>query len=159
MVAGRITKVTPDEGLFYPSPDPASSGGEEVAAKVVGFDNPDAAERTALVTLDVAWAAGAKVGQTLQFRMMVPLEADANRFLAGVRGIDDAVVLLKRFDTGLYEGDYYPTVGFAGLGSVDDDGTLSFKGFGDGERAFMAGVDTLDELKAAASKPDRTVEY
>lgn len=159
VVAGRITKVTPDEGVFYPNADSTATGDEEADAKVVGFDNPDAHERIALVNLQVAWSAGAKVGKTLQFRIGVPMETDANKYLAGVRGIDDAVVLLEQFEDGRYEGDYYPILGFAGLGSVGDDGTVLFEGFGDEASDFNAGIGTLDELKAEASKPDTTLRY
>jgi len=87
------------------------------------------------------------------------LDIDANEFLAGVRGIDDAVVLLKQFGDGRYEGDYYPILDFAGLGSVGDDGGLAFEGLGEDESTFLAEVSTLDELKVEASKPDTKVRF
>jgi len=157
VVTGPITSVTPDEGIFYPNA--TAKADQEAGAKAVGFDNPDAQERVALVTMQVDWSAGDKVGPTLQFRIGVPLDIDANEFLAGVRGIDDAVVLLKQFGDGRYEGDYYPILDFAGLGSVGDDGGLAFEGLGEDESTFLAEVSTLDELKVEASKPDTKVRF
>jgi hypothetical protein len=159
VVTGQITKVAPDEGIFYPTASSTATGDKEAGAKGVGFDNPDAQERIALVTMQVDWSAGDQVGSTVQFRIGVPVGTDANKFLAGVRGIDHAVVLLEQFDGGRYEGDYYPIMDFAGLGSVDDDGNLAFQGLGEGESAFLAGVTTLDQLEAEASKPELTVQY
>lgn len=159
VVAGRITKVTPEAGIFYPDVDPTATGDPVAAAKVVGFDNPDAKERIALVTLQVDWSAGAKVGQTLELRMQVPAGADANKFLAGVMGVGDAVVLLKKFEDGPYKGDYYPILSSAGLGRVAADGTLTFEGFGDEASHFTSDIATLDELETEASKPDTTLRY
>lgn len=159
VAAGRVTMVTPHEGIYYPNAAPTAPGDEEAGAKVVAFDDPDADERVALVTLQVDWSAGAKVGQTLQFRIGVPPGADPGKFLAGVRGIGEAVVLLDRIDDGRYKGDYYPILGYAGLGTVADDGTISFDGLGDEERDFSGGVDTLDELETEASRPDTTLSY
>ena len=159
VAAGRITMVTPDQGITYPNAAPTAPGDEEAGARVVAFDDPDADERVALVTLQVDWSAGAKVGQTLQFRIGVPPGADPGKFLAGVRGIGEAVVLLDRIDDGRYEGDSYPILGSAGLGSLADDGTISFHGLGEEGRDFSGGVDTLDELKAEASEPGTTLRY
>jgi hypothetical protein len=159
VVAGPITKVAPLEGLFFPEVDPMAAGDEETEVKVVGFDNPDAQERVALVTMQVDWSAGGKVGENLQFRLGVPMDTDANKFLAGVMGIGDAVVLLDQVDEGRDKGSFRPALRSAGLGSVADDGTVSFEGFGDEQDGFMAGIDTLDDLKVQASKPDSTVEY
>jgi hypothetical protein len=159
VVAGPITSVAPLEGLFYPTVDPMATGDEEADVKVVGFDNPDAQERVALVTMQVDWSAGAKVGRTLEFRMTVPLETDANRFLAGVRGIEDSVVLLDHVENGRDKGAYRLILNSAGLGSVDDDGTVEFDGFGGDASAFNGSIGTVDELKAEASKPDVSVRY
>jgi hypothetical protein len=159
VAAGRITRVTPHEGILYPHADPQDPGDEEADVKIVAFDDPDAAERVALVTMQVEWSAGTKVGEIIQFRIGVPVGADPNKFLEGVRGIDDAVVLLDLDDAGRNQGAYRPILNSAGLGSVDDDGAVAFEGLGDQERDFTAGIDTLDELKAEASKPDTTLEY
>ena len=163
VVTGPITSVTPDEGIYHPDASATTAGDKEAQAQaqaqVVGFDNPDAQERVAIVTMQVDWSAGEKVGPTLQFRIGVPVDTDANKFLAGVRGIDDAVVLLNRFPDGRYKGDYYPILDFAGLGSVGDDGSLAFDALGDEESTFLAEVNTLDELKAEASKPETKVRY
>lgn len=159
VVTGPITSVTPDEGIYHPDASATTAGDTDAQAQVVGFDNPDAQERVALVTMQVDWSAGEKVGSTLQFRIGVPVDTDANKFLAGVRGIDDAVVLLTRFPDGRYKGDYYPILDFAGLGSVGDDGSLAFDALGDAESTFLGEVNTLDELEAEASKPETKVRY
>jgi hypothetical protein len=159
VVTGRITRVAPGEGIYYPHADPLYLGDEEAGAMVVAFEDPEAAERSARVTMQVDWSAGAEVGNTLHFRIGVPMDVDADRFLAGVRGIDHAVVLLDQDDAGRDRGEYRPILGGAGLGSVDDHGNVSFRGLGDDERAFLAGIGTLDDLEAEASRPETSVEH
>ncbi len=159
VAAGRIVSVTPHEGIAYPDADPTAPGDEEAGVEVLAFDDPKAAARVALVALDVDWSAGEEVGRTLEFRLAVPAGIDPDRFLAGIRGIQDAVVLLDRDEAGRNKGAYRPILNAAGLGSVGVNGALSFDGVGAKELEFTAGMDTIEALRTAATRPPTTVQY
>ncbi len=156
VVTGRVLTVAPDEGRDYSPADPRMIGNEEEAVRTVDFDDPAADERSALVTVKVGWSVGEAVGDTVTFRLGVPMNTDAKKFLAGVQAMGDVAVLLDQIEDGRHQGDYYPILNYGALGQVHPDGTLEFPGLaGDGD--LVAGLDTLDELRGQASATRRDV--
>lgn len=156
-VAGQFTAVMPDEGLVWTNDDGTDRADDD--PKIVDFDDPAADERSAIVTMEVDWVCGLGDAETVDFRIGVPVEADPDKFLAGLRDFETAIVLLQRDPSGRREGELRPILQSAGLGEIDEQDNLHFEGLGDDQTRFLDGLDTLDELQAECAADTVTLKY
>lgn len=152
VAVGGVTDVRPGDGVVYPN-DPKDTSGNDEESRVVAFDDPAAAERNVLVTVELEASSGEKIdAESLTFRMGVLMDANPAEFLAGLRGLDEIAVVLTRIEDGRDKGELVPAMSGALLGQVEGD-TVSFPGLGKDQTEFLGGVDTVDELIEAAGAP------
>lgn len=142
VVVGAVEGVEAGVGYIY------SDNGEET--KETSFDDPTADARDVLVRLTVADAVGVGKEQAVEFRMGVLLDADPEKFMASLRGLDQVAVLLDTIPDGTHAGELYPIMSGAGVAQVEDDGTLVFPGLGAQERSFAGTIQTAPALLNAA---------
>lgn len=138
LLTGTVAEVSEGEARRH---DPEN----EDEYEVVDFDDPEADERSALVTLDVETAVGPSGTMSLPtetFRVGLAGAEDAERFLTGLQGMERVVVFL-----GDNDGTLYAMQGGAAMGEVSPDGVLSFPAMGADAKAFMGAVDTIRELE------------
>jgi hypothetical protein len=150
--------VQPGTAIAYDEVDPTSEGNEE-KSRAVDFDDPSAHQRNVVVTVRPDWSAGEDPGAEVKVRMGVIGDADPAEFLASLRALqgEQVVMLLDAREDGRHIGDYYPIMGGAMIGRVADNGEISFSGLGAEEKSFVAGVDSIDELRAEAEEPDQVI--
>lgn len=138
LLTGTVAEVTKGEARRH-NPE------NEDEYEVVDFDDPEADERSAFVTLDVETAVGPSGSISLAtetFRVGLAGAEDAERFLAGLRGMERVVVFL-----GDNDGTLYPMQGGAAMGEVSSEGALTFPAMDEDAKAFMGEVDTIQELE------------
>lgn len=157
VVVGHVSEVSPGDAIKYDHPEPTYTGPDEEAFHKVQFDDPTADERNVLVSMDVDWSTGDKVGDSVEFRMGVVGGADPDKYVASLRGLDHVVVLLATREDGRDKGDYYPILSGGLLGEVGPAGSLSFPGLGSDEARFLSGIDTVDDLRSQSQRPTATV--
>ncbi len=143
IVFGHVDSVEPGVGYDYSS---SGSSTTEVA-----FDDSRADAHDVLVTLKVDHVVGKATGTSVAFRMGVLGNADAEKFMASLRGLGDVVILLKQIPDGPHTGELYPILGGAGVATVDEAEQLDFPGLGAQAETFAHGITTPAQLMAAAS--------
>jgi hypothetical protein len=147
LVRGRIVEVAPGDAKIY-------GADEEDLTYADDFYDPRVNERNVVVTVDVSEAVtddGTELGDTVDFRVGVIGGGDPRRFMDSLASMGDVAVLLSTYPDGRPEGEYYPGIGGAGLGLLDEEtGQVRFSGFGDDEEEFVGPLDTVDALLDAS---------
>ena len=145
-LTGAITSVRPGNGYIYSTTDVGD------AAEIVDFHDSRAVSRDVLVTIEQDWSEGAAVDQPIDVRIGVLGGGDPDAFMDGLCGFHDhqVVAVLKHMENGPTAGDPLPIMQGGLLGTVEEDGSLSFPGLGEVEETFIGQLDTVDELKQAA---------
>jgi hypothetical protein len=160
-VVGRVIAAEPARGML---PEPLKAG-DDVRTRVVAFDDPRAAWRVLSVTVEVSETlAGRPVGE-LELDWVVLGSSqrgeDAEAVERALKDLGTLVVLSKASPS---RPEFVPgrsalSSGY-GIGRVGSDGRLDFPLISQQEApsaaAFQEDLDTLDELRAEASKPTRT---
>lgn len=152
VVVGLVVGVEP--GAAY------VAGGDTPGGVEVPFDDPNAAWRLMVVTLDVDEAVGS-LPEDGAVRVVLPLGADVDpeTFSQDVEAMGTVIAVLD--PPGAFEVDVsaHP-VHWDGvfLAPIDADGGFTFAALGDDAEPFQAGLDTVDELMAAAAEPEVVVE-
>lgn len=156
-----------EEGAgFIESGTPPTSG--QPGARATSYSDPVAHWRTLRVTLAVKEVLAGPATNAITIDL--PLKGNARDGDDGVaveralRELGTVVVLSKELpDRPEYLGmrRVLPDAPF-GIATVDDQGALAFPFIAEGvgpnaAEEFMAGLDTLEELRAQARQPDRTV--
>lgn len=144
LLIGTVVEVSKGQARKYTSED---------EYEVVEFDDPEAHERTALVTVQVDTAVapfGPRSVDKQTFRVGLAGAEDPDRFLSGLRGMGEVVVLLAEVRDGRNQGTLYPIMAGAAMGEVSPDGALSFPAMGEDAESFMGKADTIGELKQRA---------
>lgn len=122
----------------------------------VEFDDPSADERAVDVTISVKEVlAGEWAEKSLTFRVGLVGADDPLLFLEGLASMGDIVAVLDRnteSDRSKDDAQFIPLMSGGLLGQVSEDGSFRFPGLGDREKAFMAGLDTANELTLQADK-------
>ena len=143
MVRGRIVAVEPGEAAIYGDDEDDVTFPED-------FYYPEANSRNVVVTVEVSEGltdGGEEIEGAVEFRVGVIGGGDPGRFMGSLQSMGDVAILLSTYPDGRPEGEYYPGVGGAGLGLVDEEtGQLRFPGFGDSEEAFVGPLTTVDAL-------------
>jgi hypothetical protein len=157
LVIGTVTRV--DRGPAY------RHDGEDVLTRV-DFDDPSAAERTVDITVSVEEefgrnGASASSPGELAFRWgglgsMNPTERD--EYMASLRALGQVVVVLTTRDDP--DGQVFIPILQGGLlGQVTDAGELRFPGLGADEAEFIGTIQTVSDIRTAAGKSHRVLEW
>jgi len=139
-----IVNVEPGSGIIWNE----DAAGSDDPVTLTEFDDPEADERDVVLTLDVArsmTAPGVDVSRgTIKARMGVLAGADPEQFRASLASIGEAFVLLSTTPDGAHQGDFYPSLGGAGIIPIQPDGDLSLIGFGDEGGRFAGSLTAVD---------------
>jgi hypothetical protein len=162
VVMGRVIRTEPARGMLG---EPLTAG-EDVRTRVVAFDDPRAAWRVLSVTFQVTETLGGSPADELLLDWyMGPARGgtDVRTVEQALKDLGSIVVLSKAFpDAPEFVPGRGPLPAGYGIGRVADDGSLDFPLVDADDsprsRIFQDGIDTLDELRAEARKPARTVE-
>ncbi len=140
VLVGHIGEVKTDRA--YVLPENAGGTPDDPGVEVnVNEDEWDWAFVRASVT-------GEGVGTDSEISIAVYPSADLDRFLRGVTALGDIVVVTQtRSDAG----PQVPAYCYKLIGLVGTDGGVSFPALGEAERAFVDGVDTVDEIRDLSS--------
>jgi hypothetical protein len=122
-----------------------------------GFDDPRADTRTVLVTMSADRVTGAApaTSRTLTFRVLVPPDAEPQRFAEGLAGLDRIAVVLDRDPNRVDITPWRPIIDDRMILVVAEDGTVSLSTVPHG-RSFAGHIHTVDDLLAVARGPVAT---
>jgi len=150
LVVGRVSSVTKGEGVIW--------GEDEGDYKVVSYDDPQAVTRTANVSMSVEDATGSVDTKTpsISLRVVAPIDADPEKFIEGLAGLDHIVVLLVNDPSAVHKVSMRPIMDGASIGTVSDDGTVSWPGLAEDSKQFAGDLTSIDALLKAARAPDTT---
>ncbi|MEV6965878.1 hypothetical protein AB0M47_12260 [Hamadaea sp. NPDC051192] len=151
VVIGSVVAVNPGRG--YAHPDDAPKGVE------VAFDAADALWRTVDVTVAVEESWGRVAGLSkVTFAVIIDRGADADTAVDGLRSLGKVIVALDRQGRFDYAPDVY-SIGHSGdlFGTVDAAGGIKLNAMEDEGAEFLAGVDTMAELRTEAVKTPTVV--
>lgn len=128
--------------------------GEDVL-EPVGFDDPSAAERAAVVQLAVEECFGKEpVPSTLAFQMGLLNADDPALFMDGLRGLGRiTIALIIRQRTGVL----MPAEQGALIGRIDGRARLTFPALAPEGEQFLAGITSVEGFRTAASEASETV--
>ena len=172
VVVGTISSVVDEAGYVELNLPNAPTTGR-AGARVTLFDDPLAHWRTMKVTIDVEETLAGPKGSTLEFSWGVLGNSRTGQDKAAVgralKALGRIVLITKAHPTGPeYLGiDRVLPDKVVDVMQVSADGSLSLPfaagdggegGFVDGV-AFLAGLDTLDELRTEAAKPNHPFPY
>jgi hypothetical protein len=123
----------------------------------MGYDDARAATRTVLVSMTVDQMTGAPppASGTIVFRVLVPPEADPDRFAEGLAGLGRIAVLLDRDPNPIDPTPWRPIIDDKLIAVVGADGSLTLPTLRHG-RSFAGDIHTADDLVAAAQEPVTT---
>lgn len=151
VISGRVTEVEQGQAIVW--------GLDEDDFRTVDFSDPDADTRTVVVTTQVAAATGAAVsaGDSLKWFMRIPMDADYERFIGSLRGLDEIVVVLSHSPSKLRDrgAEWRPIMADSAIGLAAGDGSLSFPGIEDEAGEFANGL-TVDGVFREAARPVTT---
>lgn len=156
LVVGKVTEVRHGDAIIYKDGDLVN---EEPVPTRTDWEDAGVAYRDLIVTVSPKNTVGADVAEKdgpISFRLTIVPGSDPDKYEAAVRNLGTVVLLLSDSPAPQHKGEYVPARGLSGIGVVDDSGRLSFPGMGEGQETFMAGIDTVQELVAAASQPPVT---
>lgn len=165
VVSGTVVEVSDDRGFIESGAAPTKG---RPGAAVTVYDDPAAHWRTVRVRVHVQEVLAGTDHGTLKFFLPLIGNAKTGEDAAAVeralRALGDVIVFSKAVPEGLeYLGiaRNLPDEGH-GLASLSAAGEIEFPFAGDestqGSAEFEGGVNTLDQLRAEARKPERTVK-
>jgi hypothetical protein len=148
LVTGTVTGVSKGTGVIW-------RGDQDYT--VVDFDDPSADTRTAVVTMTVDAGAGALGPEDgpVSFRVLVPSQADPDRFAESMAGLDRIAVVLTRDATDVDSTPWRPLMNDNLIGVIADDGSLTLSGLARGTE-FAGDIHTAAQLLTAARAPETT---
>ena len=148
LVTGMVTGVSKGVGVIW-------RGDQDYT--VVGFDDPSADTRTAVVTMTVDEATGALGPDDgpVRFRVLVPSLADPERFAESLAGLGRIAVVLHRDPNDFDSTPWRPLMNDNLIGVIADDGSLTLPGLARGT-TFAGDLHTVAQLLAAARAPETT---
>jgi hypothetical protein len=148
LVVGRVLVVVKGHGAIWH---------EDESFSRTDFDDTRAGTRTVLVTMSADQMTGAlpATSRTVTFRVLVPRDADPQRFAAGLAGLDRIAVVLDRDRDRVDGTPWRPIIDDRMILAVARDGTLTLPTVRHG-RAFAGDIHTIDDLLAVARGPVTT---
>lgn len=148
LVVGRVLRVDKGRGLVWREDETYTS---------MSFDDARADTRTALVTMTAEQTTGESVSAsgTVTFRVLVPQNADPQRFAEGLAGLGRIAVVLDRDPSPVESTPWRPIIDDRMILVVADDGTLTLPTVLHGH-SFAGDIRTVDDLLAVARGPVTT---
>jgi hypothetical protein len=128
---------------------------------VVGFDDERASTRTVVVTMTTEHGSGLSLpsGGQLSFRVLVPQQADPERFASSLAGLGRIAVVLDRDPSPTdRRTPWRPIIDDRLIAVVGQDGTLTLPTMRHAA-AFAGDIHTESDLLAAARGPRTTTTY
>lgn len=136
-----------------------SEDGPDDDGEAVRLDSPDADWRmvTATVAIDSAWLSDPDVGDEVAFTIPISGTEDPAVVIKNLEGMDRILLVLTTPDK--TNSAYYRIALETAIGQVDESGRVSFPGMTqDDESAFLADIQTLQDIDEQASKPQPVIE-
>jgi hypothetical protein len=146
LAIGTVTKVEKGIGVVWRDEDDYT---------VVDFDNLKADTRTALVTMSADHVVGEidPGPETLTFRVLVPSQADRQRFLEGLAGLRHIAVVLSKDPTPMDSTPWRPIMSDRLIGVIGPDGSLTLPALDTDPPDFEGKLHTAAALLGAARAP------
>lgn len=147
IVVGHVTAVS--EGRAY-----VLVGDDADSDTEVPFDTKDPLYRTIDVTLEVSQGWGEFTdAATISFAAGVDPSGNARSGIDNYSQLGQIIVVLSKAGRYTYDPALYRVASSGTLiGTVSDDGTISFPAQGEFEQEFLKGTATLDDLDKAAAE-------
>jgi hypothetical protein len=146
LAIGTVTRVEKGVGVIWRDEDDYT---------VVDFDDSSADTRTALVTMSADHVAGDldPGARTVTFRVVIPFQADPQRFLEGLAGLGHIAVVLSEDPTPMDSTPWRPIMSDSLIGVIADDGSLSLPGLPTDPVTFEGHIVSAAGLLRAARAP------
>lgn len=152
VVVGTVDAIEP--GAAY------AAGQDSPGGTRIPFDDPDALWRLMIASLDVERSVGS-VPEAGVVRVVLPIDGDVDpaAFSRDVEAMGTVIAVLDRPGAFAADPSAHP-VRWDGvfLAPVDSAGGFTFAALGDAAEEFQAGLDTVDEVMAAAHVAEVVVE-
>lgn len=143
VVMGTVTAVEPGDAKIWGEE-------EDSVTYAADFYDPEVDERNVVVTVEaetVTTESGtSRPDQPVQIRIGVLGGAEPDQFMASLKSMGRVVGLLSELPDGPHKGEYYPSLGGAGLGLLTADGAVRFPGLGDREGEFVGQLISADAV-------------
>jgi len=148
VVVGKVTSVHKGNGVIWRDDNDFT---------VVNYNDAKADTRSALVTLAIDKVTGSidPGAQTVTFRVIAPAQADPEKFIEGLAGLQRIAVVLHNDPNAAETTPWRPILSDRLIGVVAADGSLTLPTFADAT-AFEGSLDTEEALMAAAAAPATT---
>lgn len=148
IVVGTVTKVAPGAAFLS---DPET--GDDVE---VDFTDAAATSRDIIITVSVESALGDISGDaSVSFGLTIDGTADADRAITGFENLGRVIAVLDAAGDLRFEPALHSVRQSGGLlGTVSEDGVVSFPSLGEEGPAFLDGLDTVADLLTEATAPD-----
>jgi hypothetical protein len=153
IVVGRVAAVTEGRGYVI-------EGDDADSMKEVPFDTEDVLVRTIDVTLEIAQGWGEVTAEsTISFGARIGgREEDPQSAIDNWSQLGEIIVVLNapgwyKYDPTLYSVRQSGSL----IGTVSEDGTISFPAMAEREQQFLHGTPTLSDLEKAANEDDQTI--
>ena len=145
VVLGTVTKVQKANGVIWR---------DDKDFTVVDYNDAKPDTRSALVTMAIDRASGAvdPTAQTVTFRVIAPAQADPEKFIEGLAGLQSIAVVLDKDPNAAETTPWRPILGDRLIGVVGAGGSLTLPTFADAT-AFEGTLDTEEALMAATGSP------
>jgi hypothetical protein len=149
VAVGTLNKVEKGNGVIWR---------DDKDFTVVSYDDPEADTRTAYVTLMVDRVLGAidPGTESVTFRVVAPPQADPQRFIEGLAGLQRIAVVLDNDPDQTASTPWRPIMGDSLIGVINDDGSLTLPALGADGKTFEGSLDTRAALLDAAQAPNST---
>jgi hypothetical protein len=145
VVLGRVTKVQKGNGVIWR---------DDHDFTVIDYDDTMSDTRSALVTMTVDHATGAidPTAKTVTFRVIVPAQADPQKFMEGLAALQRIAVVLHNDPNAAESTPWRPILGDRLIGVVGPDGSLTLPAMVKAA-AFEGELSTQTAFIAAAQAP------
>jgi len=148
VVVGTVTHVREGNGVIWR---------DDQDFTVVDYTDAKADTRSALVTMTVDEATGAidPSSRPVTFRVIAPAQADPERFIEGLAGLQRIAVVLRNDPNAAETTPWRPILGDHLICVIASDGSLTLPAFPDAT-AFQGTIQTEKALTEAATVPALT---
>jgi hypothetical protein len=144
LVVGRVLRVVEGHGAVWH---------EDESFTRTDFDDPRADTRSVLVRMSADQMTGpVSTSGAITFRVLVPQDADPQRFAEGLAGLDRIAVLLDRDQSRVESTTWRPIIDDRMILVVGDDGALTLPTVRHA-RSFAGDIHTVEDLLDAARAP------